>query len=125
MSVRLRPSPLTLASVVSTASTRPLYGRGAGSTPAGGSFSYARSSAERALSCDGRGRWFDSSRAYHFAAVGPTEEHLGAPPGRPVRSGSSALPQAPGVNGCTASSNLAGPGSTLAGLLQQQDRRGP
>ena len=37
MSVRLRPSPLD-ASVVSTASTRPLYGRGAGSTPAGGSF---------------------------------------------------------------------------------------
>jgi hypothetical protein len=32
--VRLPPSPL--ASVVSTASTRPLYGRGAGSTPAGG-----------------------------------------------------------------------------------------
>jgi hypothetical protein len=37
MSVRLRPSP-PFASVVSTASTRPLYGRGAGSTPAGGSF---------------------------------------------------------------------------------------
>jgi hypothetical protein len=35
--VRLPPSPLQ-ASVVSTASTRPLYGRGAGSTPAGGSF---------------------------------------------------------------------------------------
>ena len=37
MWVRLRPSP-PRASVVSTASTRPLYGRGAGSTPAGGSF---------------------------------------------------------------------------------------
>jgi hypothetical protein len=34
--VRLPPSPLH-ASVVSTASTRPLYGRGAGSIPAGGS----------------------------------------------------------------------------------------
>jgi ParB-like chromosome segregation protein Spo0J len=30
------PAVSTLASVVSTASTRPLYGRGAGSTPAGG-----------------------------------------------------------------------------------------
>ena len=29
---------VSTASVVSTASTRPLYGRGAGSTPAGGSF---------------------------------------------------------------------------------------
>ena len=35
--VRIPPAPLQ-ASVVSTASTRPLYGRGAGSTPAGGSF---------------------------------------------------------------------------------------
>ena len=35
---RGRPSGSTQASVVSTASTRPLYGRGAGSTPAGGSF---------------------------------------------------------------------------------------
>ncbi len=34
--VRLPPSPFH-ASVVSTASTRPLYGRSAGSTPAGGS----------------------------------------------------------------------------------------
>jgi hypothetical protein len=32
------PFGSTIASVVSTASTRPLYGRGAGSTPAGGSF---------------------------------------------------------------------------------------
>jgi hypothetical protein len=55
---------LHFASVVSTASTRPLYGRGAGSIPAGGSFTRARSSAERALLCDGRGRWFESSRAY-------------------------------------------------------------
>src|SRR5439155_11090744 len=34
--VRLPPSPLAHASVVSTASTRPLYGRGAGSSPDGG-----------------------------------------------------------------------------------------
>jgi hypothetical protein len=34
------------ASVVSTASTRPLYGRGVGSTPAGGSLSNARSSVD-------------------------------------------------------------------------------
>src|SRR3954447_26836501 len=34
--VRIPPAPLH-ASVVSTASTRPLYGRGAGSIPAGGS----------------------------------------------------------------------------------------
>jgi len=61
MWVRVPPSPLIHASVVSTASTRPLYGRGAGSTPAGGS--YARSSVDRALLCEGRGRWFDSSRA--------------------------------------------------------------
>ena len=44
----------------------------------------------RALSCDGRGRWFDSSRAYHCADVAQTEEHRSATPGRPVRSGSSA-----------------------------------
>jgi hypothetical protein len=52
---------------------------------------YARSSAERALSCDGRGRWFESSRAYHFADVAQREEHRSATPERPVRSGSSAL----------------------------------
>lgn len=51
----------------------------------------ARSSAERALLCDGRGRWFDSSRAYQFADVAQTEEHRSATPARPVRSGSSAL----------------------------------
>ena len=58
------PTVSTFASVVSTASTRPLYGRGVGSNPAGGSCSRARSSADRVLPCDGRGRWFDSSRAY-------------------------------------------------------------
>ena len=65
------PTVSTLfASVVSTASTRPLYGRGVGSNPAGGSSSYAD--------------------------VAQTEEQLsqvelGATPGRPVRSGSPAL----------------------------------
>ena len=75
------------ASVVSTASTRPLYGRGAGSNPAGGSLSQhwprsaraGRSPAppcrtahtpvaqrNRAPSCDGGGRWFESSRAYRI-----------------------------------------------------------
>jgi hypothetical protein len=68
-----------------------LYGRGAGSTPAGGSFTNARSSAERALLCDGRGRWFDSSRAYHFADVAQREERRASNPERPVRFGSSAL----------------------------------
>ena len=49
---------------------------------------YARSSEDRALPCDGSGRWFDSSRAYR-ADVAQTEEHRVASPGRPVRSGSS------------------------------------
>ena len=53
--------------------------------------SHARSSAERALPCDGRGRWFDSSRAYHLADVAHREEHRSATPERPVRSGPSAL----------------------------------
>ena len=151
--VRLPPSPSN-ASVVSTASTRPLYGRGAGSNPAGGSSDvtahlagrrasvisqpgstggwrasartaglrpsltprprsrdpHARSSEDRALPCDGGGRWFESSRAFH-ADVAQREEHRAANPGRPVRSGSSASTKACGVTGSTASSNLAGPGS--------------
>ena len=70
------------ASVVSTASTRPLYGRGAGSTPAGGSrTTNARSSVERALLCDGRGRWFDSSRAC-FTRMELRGKSAGAPPRR-------------------------------------------
>lgn len=54
------------ASVVSTASTRPLYGRGVGSTPAGGSASQRTLVAQRtrAPPCEGGGRWFESSRAY-------------------------------------------------------------
>ena len=42
------PSGSIQASVVSTASTRPLYGRGAGSTPAGGSSSLAALGSRRA-----------------------------------------------------------------------------
>src|SRR5207342_1270320 len=41
----------------------------------------------------GRGRWFESSRAYDFADVAQPEEHRASTPERPVRSGSSA-PQA-------------------------------
>ena len=89
MSVRLRPSPPLppwcqwQARALCTAEVRV---RLLPEAP-----SHARSSAERALSCDGRGRWFESSREYHFADVAQTEEHRGATPGRPVRSGSSAL----------------------------------
>ena len=84
--------------------------------------SYARSSAERALSCDGRGRWFDSSRAYHFADVAQTEEHRGATPGRPVRSGSSAS-QARGVTGARRAPTSSVRVRDLAGLLQQRSSR--
>ena len=59
---RFETCRLHLASVVSTASTRPLYGRGAGSTPAGGS-SDARSSVE-STALIRQARWFDSSRAH-------------------------------------------------------------
>ena len=56
---------------------------------------YARSSADRAPSCDGGGHWFESSRAcsrsqFH-ADVAQQAEHRVASPGRPVRSGPSAL----------------------------------
>ena len=50
----------------------------------------ARSSVDRALPREGSGRWFDSSRACS-ADVAQREEHRSATPGRPVRSGSSAL----------------------------------
>jgi hypothetical protein len=81
------PAVSTRAFVVSTASTRPLYGRGAGSTPAEGSSD---------------------------ADVAQREERRSATPKRPVRSGPSAS-QACGVTGSTASSNLAGPGSNPGG----------
>jgi hypothetical protein len=50
---------------------------------------HARSSEDRALPCDGGGRWFESSRAF-YADVAQPEEHRVASPGRPVRSGPSA-----------------------------------
>jgi hypothetical protein len=68
------------ASVVSTASTRPLYGRGAGSTPAGGSCTPVAQRI-KALLCDGRGRRFESGRAFHLADVAQfgraSERHSG------------------------------------------------
>ena len=103
------------ASVVSTASTRPLYGRGAGSTPAGGSFT-TRPRGE-AVSWQTLVR---SSRA--LADVAQPAEHRAANPVRPVRSGPSAL-QARGVTGSTASSNLAGPGSIPGGPAGNRSSR--
>jgi hypothetical protein len=67
---------------------------------------------------------FDSSRAYHFADVAQREEHRSATPGRPVRSGSSAS-QARGVTGARRAPTSSVRVRDLAGLLQQQDRRGP
>ena len=113
--VRLPPSPSVHASVVSTASTRLLYGRGAGSTPAGGS-SNARSSADSSTALRGqrtlvriqpgvsRGRSSSGQSTGAPLRRGPFE------PGRPL-----SLPKAPGVTESTASSNLAGPGSTPGG----------
>jgi hypothetical protein len=112
------------ASVVSTASTRPLYGRGAGSTPAGGS-PYARSSVDRALLCDGRGRWFESGRAYHVD-VAQAAEHRSATPGMPVRLGSSALSQACGVTAAWRAPTSPVRVQLLVGLLTRiAFRRGP
>ena len=105
--VRLPSSPSTQASVVSTASTRPLYGRGAGSIPAGGSLCRAD--------------------------VAQPAEHRVARPEGPVRSGSSAC-TSPWCSGSTASSNLARPGSNPGGLArsrgstgfgERRDLRGP
>jgi hypothetical protein len=102
---------------VSTASTRPLYGRGAGSTPAEGS--HARSSEERAPSCDGGGRWFESSRAYSREARGrssagrASERHS-----EEARSIRAVRFTSPWCNGSTPSSNLDGPGSNPGGLAE-------
>ena len=52
------------AFVVSTASTRPLFRPRCGFDSCRRLFSTPRSSVDRALPCEGRGRWFDSSRAY-------------------------------------------------------------
>ena len=75
--------PILYASVVSTASTRPLYGRGRGSNPRGGS-SDARSSVDGAPPCEGGGRWFYSSRAFPTKACGVAEARRA-----PTSSGSS------------------------------------
>lgn len=77
--------------------------------------SYARSSEDRVLPCDGSGRWFDSSRAYsreRSSSGRAPERHSGdARSTRAVRFRSKAR----GVTGSTASSNLAGPGSNPGG----------
>ena len=108
------PTVSTFASVVSTASTRPLYGRGVGSNPAGGSSrpwprsapagrSPAPPSARAARGTGLSGAVFkycplrpgtasDAPGTGGLQAdVAQTEEHRSATPGRPVRSGSSAL----------------------------------
>ena len=112
--VRFPPSP-PHASVVSTASTRPLYGRGAGSTPAGGSV-VGRPKLRGPEHCPAKAEDAGSSPAGRaHADVAQTAKRRVASPERPVRLGSSALTKAPGVTESTASSNLAGPGSTPGG----------
>ena len=66
-----------------------------------------------APSCDGGGRWFDSSRAYRERSS-PAEHRVATPggpfdPGRPLHT-------SPWCSGSTASSNLARPGSNPGGL---------
>ena len=75
----------------------------------------------RALPCEGRGRWFDPSRAY-CADVAQKEERQSATLERPVRSGLSAS-QTCGVSGSIASSNLAGPGSSPGGFASARSSR--
>ena len=110
------------ASVVSTASTRPLYGRGAGSTPAGGSF--RTPVAQRNERCPATAEDAGSIPAGRIHAdVAHPEEHRVASPERPVRDGSSALEDS-WCNGSTPSSNLGGPGS-IPGESAARPRRGP
>jgi hypothetical protein len=76
----------------------------------------------RAPSCDGGGRWFESSRAYSrgrssMESAGPPARRCRFDSGRPLR-------QACGVTASMASSNLAGPGSTPGGPAASH-RRGP
>jgi hypothetical protein len=131
------------ASVVSTASTRPLYGRGAGSNPPE---ALTRPVAQRTSSVL-RGRWvtwLESDReavcparpdrwrglgesggspsTQPHADVAQPAEHRSATPGRPVRSGSSAS-TSPWCNGSTSSSNLDGPGSNPGGLAVSRSSR--
>ena len=111
------------ASVVSTASTRPLYGRGAGSIPAGGSL-HARSSADRARPATAEVAGSSpAGRISPCADVAQTEEHRSATPERPVRSGSSAS-KARGVTEARRAPTSQVRVRILAGLLPI-DRRGP
>jgi hypothetical protein len=112
------------ASVVSTASTRPLYGRGAGSTPAGGSVASHRTPvAQRNEHCPATAEDAGSIPAGRIHAdVAQREEHRVASPERPVRDGSSALEDS-WCNGSTPSSNLGGPGSIPGESAAR--RRGP
>ena len=112
------------ASVVSTASTRPLYGRGAGSTPAGGSVASHRTPvAQRNEHCPATAADAGSIPAGRIHAdVAQREEHRVASPERPVRDGSSALEDS-WCNGSTPSSNLGGPGSIPGESAAR--RRGP
>ena len=77
----------------------------------------------RALPCEGRGRWFDSSRAYPRGRSSSGTEHRSATPERPVRAGPSALVDS-WCNGSTPSSNLGDPGSN-PGESAARPRRGP
>lgn len=101
---------------MSTASTRPLYGWGAGSNPAGGSASQRTLVAQRtrAPPCEGGGRWFESSRAYSRGRSSQRES-AGSPARRGPFDSGRPLSKAPGVTESMASSNLAGPGSTPGG----------
>src|SRR5207248_7067664 len=78
---------------------------------------------ERCLRVTGADAGFDSSRAYHFADVAQTEEHRGATPGRPVRSGSSAS-QARGVTGARRAPTSSVRFETWRACCNK-DRRGP
>ena len=77
----------------------------------------------RALPCEGRGRWFDSSRAYPRGRSSSGQEHRSATSERPVRAGPSALVDS-WCNGSTPSSNLGDPGSN-PGESAARPRRGP
>ena len=85
-----------------------------------GAPSDARSSEDRALLCDGRGRWFDSSRAY-FADVAQWE----APERQSGEARSTRVVRFvnPWCNGSTTSSNLVGPGSNPGGFASARSSR--
>jgi hypothetical protein len=90
-------------------------------------FTYARSSADRALLCEGRGRWFESSRAYLRTWL--RRMSTGAPPrpgpfdsGRPL-SRLRQPSQARGVTGACRAPTSAIRVQILAGLLFSTPRR--